>query len=147
MIKQRQPIFHAKTVTVVFIATNDIQRKYTFDRIKTDFLSLVKFIKKRLPTDALLVFTTLPQFPKYSSNPYVVNQIYHINQLIASVQTPNVTYIQWKFTREIEYYFERCYGNNVYRVDKLHLNRNGFELLCQTLRECINHRQETQVCK
>ncbi len=60
LIKQRQPIFHAKTVTVVFIASNDIQRKYTFDRIKTDFLSLVKFIKKRLPTDALLVFTTLP---------------------------------------------------------------------------------------
>lgn len=129
LIKQQQPIFQSGSVTLVFVGTNDLKQRRTFDQMKTDLLSLVRFIRKRTPTDARLVFTTLPPFPKFADNSGIVNQIYHINQVIASLKAHNITYVQWSFPREVEHYFQQYFGNNVKRKDGLHLNERGFAFL------------------
>lgn len=143
LVKQRQLVLEPGSTSLVFIGTNDIKQRRTYNQIKTDYLSLVKFLKRRLPTDALLVFTTLPLFPLFSSDPCIASRIFNVNKFIVSTKASNVTYIKWEFRRELQYYFQKCYGNNIRRVDLLHLNQKGFQLLFTALNALCDPEQET----
>lgn len=129
MVKQNGANIQDGSVNLVFIGTNDVAKHHSFEQIKSDFVALVRYFRKLMPPKALLVLTTLPQFPKYSQDPATIDLIYHTNQLITSAHNTNIKIITWEFTQPTEVYFEKFYGTTAGRADLLHLNRRGFAYL------------------
>lgn len=135
LIKERKPVFGLNSVNVIFIGTNDIKLRRSYDEIRADFLSLVKYLKRQIPDDAQLIFVTLPKFPKMLLSQCAMDLIYNINKLIVSTQAnkPIVRTVEWSFHRDVGEFFEKFYANNRKRVDLIHLNHKGFDFLSRRI--------------
>lgn len=132
LIKQGKITIETDSINLVFIATNDVKAGRSFQQLKKDFLALMATLRRVNRKNARLVLVTIPPFPKFHSHHPILQTIDLLNRLISSVKADNVRYITWQFSRDADYYFEQYYGNTR-RVDKIHLNSKGFDLLLQML--------------
>lgn len=128
LIKQTRPEIQAGSVNLLFIGTNDFKAARSFQQIKKDFLSLMSTLQKITPEQARWVLTTIPLFPRFEHNHSIQQTILQFNKLISSIKTRHISYIQLPFKTDKIFYFHRRFRGSG-RVDLIHLNNAGFDLL------------------
>lgn len=137
LVKQNRQSLQANSVTLLFVATNDIKLGRSYTQIVTDFLALLKLLRRLGHPTSVLVITKLPFFPKYKSNHCVLHKIDAVNKFIASLSNASVRFINWEFPLSLEVYFHDRYATSQ-RIDRLHLNNRGFSFLLRQLSEVFS---------
>lgn len=133
MIKSNRPHLQPESITLIFIGTNDVKdRNRDFLQIKKDFLALVAYVRRNAPNHTFFL-TTLPSFPRYQNNRIVMEKVKKFNQLVFSIQEASIKHVEWNLGKDASLYFQSNYNNNPCRVDNIHLNDLGFEVLLREI--------------
>lgn len=122
---------------ILLVACNDIIRGTSDDRLKWDFLSLIKVIRKKYG-NIRLVIIQLPPFPRYHVESDQVRQIEKFNRFLATLGNATTFILRWPFTSQNRTgFFHRFYGRSN-RRDMIHLNDRGFACLVGMLRGLLS---------
>ena len=112
---------------VVFLGGNDILNGANFDTVKSQYLSLVRLIRRRHPSITLFL-VCLPIFPRCVNNPLQVNTLNKFNLFLNSLSNDKTFSIPLNLHLNSPEYFHAFYPRSS-RTDLLHLNQRGYQVL------------------
>lgn len=120
---------------IIFIGANNLLKSTPATTFKTQFLSLVKFLSK-IFSKSQLVFAELPVFSRFHQDPSFVRSVEATNLFLRSLRSDRVAVVSLPPHLNNEQHFHAFYGRSK-RVDGIHLNQLGFEVLTPSLISAI----------
>jgi lysophospholipase L1-like esterase len=136
-IKTSRPAMESKLPLLIFVGTNDITKHTPIKRLKNEFLSLLRLIK-RLYAPSTILILALPPFLRYLNSPKVLGQIDDFNKWLATLQSTHTCVITLPiYQQNARHYFLPFYYNSS-RPDRIHLNHHAYQLLIKEVGKVLH---------
>lgn len=133
-IKSDKPFLRPATPCAIFLGTNDFKKGNSNGEVRQQYLSLLKLTRK-IYHPTFLIIVTLPEFPKFERDRYVIQQIREFNQFLLTLRrTGSTEVIKWPQPVPRNYFLHKYYNG---RVDLIHLSKLGMEFLTIKISETL----------
>lgn len=132
LIKKSNTYIPPESKILLCLGTNDIVKNTPLATVKTQFLSLLKLIRKRHAPKLLLILA-LPPFLRFIHNNDTLAKLDDFNKFLSTIQTHSTRLLRLAITTQNAHQFfePRYYPSG--RKDGIHLNANAFAHLTTML--------------
>lgn len=135
ILKHNRSLLHPQRTLVIWIGTNDIFSNATFDSIRNQFVSLVRYIRRSHPM-LKIVILDLPIFPRAKQHPELLEKLEKFNAFLHTLVSSTTTVPFTKQVLNSNSFFQTIYPNSC-KQDGIHLNNKGNGVLVQFLRDNV----------
>lgn len=136
-IKKSKLIFDSLVPLVLFIGTNDVLKGRSFQQIKCDLLSLLRFFNRTNP-GIKLILNELPFYPRVWNSSGILRTIHQFNMFISTLQSPSVQVLRVPHTLNAHSEFYHYRYAHSRRIDQIHFNNSAYLVVAQGLKELIS---------
>lgn len=141
LLKRNNRLLHPQQPLIIWLGTNDIFSDLPFFRIKNQFISLLRLIRKQCPAIHLIILG-LPIFPRAQTEPEIFNKLIKFNAFLHTLATPSTTVILTHSVCRKDFFHAVYRGSQ--RPDGIHLNNRGNHALVKIIWENLVRTQAHQ---
>lgn len=135
-IKSNISVIQSHIPLLVFLGNNDFLANVEITVFKNTFLSFLRLLRRNYP-GMVIVFTTLPLYPRIRNSLSAVNRLRQMNRFLLTLTSEFTKVIGLPDELDDVKYFHVYYGRSM-RRDGIHFNNGAFSALVPEIERTIS---------